>query len=108
MPPGIDVSTFIYPAAAPMPVLFTAMFSAAATVRDRGPGFLRALQVAPVSRSANRYREMHRRRGGFQVSGNHHSGRGRTGAWTGRSNHILSVIGLILTVIAELLLLSFT
>src|ERR1700722_14564436 len=52
MPPGVDFRTFIYPGVLAMSVLFTAIFSAASIVWDREFGFLREMLVAPVSRAA--------------------------------------------------------
>jgi ABC-2 type transport system permease protein len=52
MPPGVDFSTFIYPGVLAMSVLFTAIFSAASIVWDREFGFLREMLVAPVRRWA--------------------------------------------------------
>src|SRR2546430_7362270 len=52
MPPGVSFKAFIYPGVLAMSVMFTAIFSAASIVWDREFGFLRAMLVAPVSRSA--------------------------------------------------------
>jgi ABC-2 type transport system permease protein len=52
MPPGINFKTFIYPGVVAMSVLFTAIFSAASIVWDREFGFLREMLVAPVSRAS--------------------------------------------------------
>jgi len=52
MPPGVEFKTFIYPGVLAMSVLFTAIFSAASIVWDREFGFLREILVAPVSRSS--------------------------------------------------------
>jgi ABC-2 type transport system permease protein len=52
LPAGIDFKTFIYPGVLAMSVLFTAIFSAASIVWDREFGFLREILVAPVSRGA--------------------------------------------------------
>jgi ABC-2 type transport system permease protein len=52
MPPGINFKTFIYPGVLAMSVLFTAIFSAASIVWDREFGFLREMLVAPVSRAS--------------------------------------------------------
>jgi ABC-2 type transport system permease protein len=52
MPPGVDFQTFIYPGVLAMSVLFTAIFSAASIVWDREFGFLREMLVAPVRRWA--------------------------------------------------------
>ena len=52
LPPGLDFKTFIYPGVLAMSVLFTAIFSAASIVWDREFGFLREILVAPVSRAS--------------------------------------------------------
>jgi ABC-2 type transport system permease protein len=52
MPSGVDFKTFIYPGVLAMSVLFTAIFSAASIVWDREFGFLREMLVAPVRRWA--------------------------------------------------------
>jgi daunorubicin resistance ABC transporter membrane protein len=52
LPPGVNFRTFIYPGVLAMSVLFTAIFSAASIVWDREFGFLREMLVAPVSRAA--------------------------------------------------------
>jgi ABC-2 type transport system permease protein len=52
LPVGIDFRTFIYPGVLAMSVLFTAIFSAASIVWDREFGFLREMLVAPIRRWA--------------------------------------------------------
>jgi len=52
LPPGVSFKTFIYPGVLAMSVLFTAIFSAASIVWDREFGFLREILVAPVSRAS--------------------------------------------------------
>jgi ABC-2 type transport system permease protein len=52
LPQGISFKTFIYPGVLAMSVLFTAIFSAASIVWDREFGFLREILVAPVSRAS--------------------------------------------------------
>jgi ABC-2 type transport system permease protein len=52
LPPGVNFKTFIYPGVLGMSVLFTAIFSAASIVWDREFGFLREMLVAPVRRWA--------------------------------------------------------
>jgi ABC-2 type transport system permease protein len=49
---GVDYRTFIYPGVLAMSVLFTSIFSAASIVWDREFGFLREMLVAPVRRWA--------------------------------------------------------
>ncbi len=50
--PHLNLRTFLYPGAAAMSVLFTALFSAGSVVWDREFGFLREMLVAPVSRTS--------------------------------------------------------
>ena len=50
LPSGVDFRTFIYPGVLAMSVLFTAIFSAASIVWDREFGFLAEMMVAPVRR----------------------------------------------------------
>jgi len=52
LPSGINLRTFLYPGVLAMSALFTALFSAGSIVWDREFGFLREMLVAPVSRSA--------------------------------------------------------
>jgi len=52
LPAGFDFLTFIYPGVLAMSVLFTSIFSAASIVWDREFGFLREMLVAPVRRWA--------------------------------------------------------
>src|SRR6202046_4910342 len=52
LPSGVSFKTFIYPGVLAMSVLFTAIFSAASIVWDREFGFLREILVAPVSRAS--------------------------------------------------------
>src|SRR6202453_1647566 len=52
LPAGVDFETFIYPGVLAMSVLFTSIFSAASIVWDREFGFLREMLVAPVHRWA--------------------------------------------------------
>src|ERR1700741_2114600 len=101
LPQGIDFKTFIYPGVLAMSVLFTAIFSAASIVWDREFGFLREMLVAPVSRGAI---VIGKCLGGATVA-------------TFQGIVILILAGLahvpydpilFLTVIGELLLLSFT
>jgi ABC-2 type transport system permease protein len=101
LPPGISFKTFVYPGVLAMSVLFTAIFSAGSIVWDREFGFLREMLVAPVSRSAI---VLGKCLGGATVA-------------TFQGIVILALAGaagvpynplLFLTVIGELLLLSFT
>jgi ABC-2 type transport system permease protein len=52
MPGHVDFKTFIYPGVLAMSVLFTSIFSAGSIVWDREFGFLREMLVAPVSRAS--------------------------------------------------------
>jgi len=52
MPAGVNFTTFIYPGVLAMSVLFTSIFSAGSIVWDREFGFLREMLVAPVSRAS--------------------------------------------------------
>ncbi len=52
LPSGVSFKTFIFPGVLAMSVLFTAIFSAASIVWDREFGFLREILVAPVSRAS--------------------------------------------------------
>ena len=101
LPPGISFRTFIYPGVVAMGVLFTAIFSAASIVWDREFGFLREMLVAPVNRGAI---VLGKCLGGATVA-------------TFQGIIVLALAGLadvpynpvlILTLIGELLLLSFT
>ena len=101
LPAGIDFQTYIFPGVLAMSVLFTALFSAASIVWDREFGFLREMLVAPVSRSAI---VIGKCLGGATVA-------------TLQGMVILALAGLahvpydavlFLTLIGELLLLSFT
>jgi ABC-2 type transport system permease protein len=101
LPVGVSFKTYVYPGVLAMSVLFTAIFSAASIVWDREFGFLREMLVAPVSRSAI---VIGKCLGGATVA-------------TFQGIIILALAGaahvpydpiLFLTVIGELLLLSFT
>ena len=101
LPSGVDFKTFIYPGVLAMSVLFTAIFSAASIVWDREFGFLREMLVAPVSRAAI---VIGKCLGGATIA-------------TFQGVVILALAGvahvpynplLFLTLIGELLLLSFT
>jgi ABC-2 type transport system permease protein len=101
MPPGVDFKTFIFPGVLAMSVLFTAVFSAASIVWDREFGFLREMLVAPVSRSSI---VIGKTLGGATIA----TFQGvimRALAWIA---HVPYNPVLILTLIGELLLLSFT
>lgn len=101
MPAGVDFRTYIYPGVLAMSVLFTSMFSAGSIVWDREFGFLREMLVAPVHRWAI---VLGKCLGGATVA-------------TLQGFVILALAGiahvpynpvLLLTLVGELLLLSFT
>jgi daunorubicin resistance ABC transporter membrane protein len=101
LPSGIDFKTFIYPGVLAMSVLFTAIFAAASIVWDREFGFLREMLVAPVSRSAL---VIGKCLGGATVA----TFQGLMILVLAGVAHVPYDLGLFLTVIGELLLLSFT
>lgn len=101
LPSGIDFRTFIYPGVLAMSVMFTAIFSAASIVWDREFGFLREMLVAPVSRGAI---VIGKSLGGATVA----TFQGILILALAGVAHVPYDLGLFLTVIAELLLLSFT
>jgi ABC-2 type transport system permease protein len=101
LPAGINFRTFIYPGVVAMGVLFTSIFSAGSIVWDREFGFLREMLVAPVNRAAI---VVGKCAGGATVA-------------TFQGIIVLALAGLagvpynpilIITLIGELLLLSFT
>ena len=49
---GVQLTTFMFPGALAMALVYSAIFSAASLVWDRELGFLRELMVAPVGRSS--------------------------------------------------------
>jgi|SRR5215471_10605091 len=101
MPAGVDFRTFIYPGVLSMSVLFTAIFSAASIVWDREFGFLREMLVAPVSRAAL---VIGKCLGGATVA----TFQGLVILALAWFAHVPYDPVLFLTVIGELLLLSFT
>jgi ABC-2 type transport system permease protein len=101
MPAGVDFRTFIYPGVLSMSVLFTAIFSAASIVWDREFGFLREMLVAPVSRAAL---VIGKCLGGATVA----TFQGIVILALAWFAHVPYDPVLLLTVIGELLLLSFT
>ena len=101
LPPGVDFRTYIYPGVLAMSVLFTSMFAAGSIVWDREFGFLREMLVAPIHRWAIVLGKV---LGGATVA-------------TIQGFVILALAGiahvpynpvLLLTLVGELLLLSFT
>jgi ABC-2 type transport system permease protein len=101
LPSGVDFKTFIYPGVLAMSVLFTAIFSAASIVWDREFGFLREMLVAPVSRAAL---VIGKCLGGATVA----TFQGIVILLLAGLAHVPYDPVLMLTLIGELLLLSFT
>jgi ABC-2 type transport system permease protein len=101
MPPGVDFRTFIYPGVLAMSVLFTAIFSAASVVWDREFGFLREMLVAPVRRWAI---VIGKCLGGATVA----TFQGIVFLALAGVAHVPYDPVLLLTLVGELLLLSFT
>jgi ABC-2 type transport system permease protein len=101
LPAGIDFKTYIFPGVLAMSVLFTALFSAASIVWDREFGFLREMLVAPVSRSAI---VIGKCLGGATVA----TFQGMVILALAGLAHVPYDATLFLTLIGELLLLSFT
>jgi ABC-2 type transport system permease protein len=101
MPLGFDFKTFIYPGVLAMSVLFTAIFSAASIVWDREFGFLREMLVAPVHRWAI---VVGKCLGGATVS----TFQGIIFLCLAGVAHVPYDPVLLLTLVGELLLLSFT
>ena len=101
LPVGVDFRTFIYPGVLAMSVLFTAIFSAASIVWDREFGFLREMLVAPVRRWAI---VVGKTLGGATVA----TFQGIIFLALAGVAHVPYNPVLLLTLVAELLLLSFT
>jgi ABC-2 type transport system permease protein len=101
MPAGVDFKTFIYPGVLAMSVLFTAIFSAASIVWDREFGFLREMLVAPVRRWAI---VLGKCLGGATVA----TFQGIIFLALAGVAHVPYSPVLLLTLVGELLLLSFT
>jgi ABC-2 type transport system permease protein len=101
MPAGVSFKTFIYPGVLAMSVLFTAIFSAASIVWDREFGFLREILVAPVSRASI---VIGKCLGGATIA----TFQGLVFLVLAGFAHVPYDPVLILTLIGELLLLSFT
>ena len=101
LPPQVDFKTFIYPGVLAMSVLFTAIFSAASIVWDREFGFLREILVAPVSRASI---VIGKCLGGATIA----TFQGLVFLALAGFAHVPYNPLLILTLIGEMLLLSFT
>jgi ABC-2 type transport system permease protein len=101
LPAGVDFRTFIYPGVLAMSVLFTAIFSAASIVWDREFGFLAEMMVAPVRRWAI---VVGKCLGGATVA----TFQGIIFLILAGVAHVPYSPTLLLTLVGELLLLSFT
>jgi ABC-2 type transport system permease protein len=101
LPAGVSFKTFIYPGVLAMSVLFTAIFSSASIVWDREFGFLREILVAPVSRASI---VVGKCLGGATIA----TFQGVIFLILAGFAHVPYNPLLILTLIGELLLLSFT
>ena len=101
LPAGVHFSTFIYSGVLAMSVLFTAIFSAASIVWDREFGFLREMLVAPVRRWAI---VVGKCLGGATVA----TFQGLIFLALAGVAHVPYDPVLLLTLVGELLLLSFT
>jgi ABC-2 type transport system permease protein len=101
LPAGVDFRTFIYPGVLAMSVLFTAIFSAASIVWDREFGFLAEMLVAPVRRWAI---VVGKCLGGATVA----TFQGIIFLILAGVAHVPYSPTLLLTLVGELLLLSFT
>src|SRR5215470_648439 len=101
LPAGISFKTFIYPGVLAMSVLFTAIFSAASIVWDREFGFLREILVAPVSRASI---VVGKCLGGATIA----TFQGIIFLSLAWFAHVPYNPALLLTLVGELLLLSFT
>jgi ABC-2 type transport system permease protein len=101
LPSGVDFETFIYPGVLAMSVLFTSIFSAASIVWDREFGFLAEMMVAPVRRWAI---VVGKCLGGATVA----TFQGIIFLALAGVAHLPYSLTLLLTLLSELLLLSFT
>jgi ABC-2 type transport system permease protein len=101
LPAGVDFKTFIYPGILAMSVLFTSVFSAGSIVWDREFGFLREMLVAPVSRASL---VIGKCVGGATIA----TMQGLVFLALASFAHVPYNLTLFLTLIGELLLLSFT
>ena len=97
----IDLRTFMFPGILATSTLFTAMFSAMSIVWDREFGFLREMLVAPVRRSSI---ILGKALGGATVA----TLQGVVVMLLGLVVHVPYTVGLVVTLLAEVFLLSFT
>jgi ABC-2 type transport system permease protein len=98
---GVNLRTFMFPGVLSMALLFTAAFSAGSIVWDREFGFLREMLVAPVRRGAI---VIGKCLGGATVA----AGQGVVFLTLAGLVHVPYTPVLMLTLVAELLLLAFT
>ena len=98
---AIDLRTFMFPGVLATSTLFTAMFSAISIVWDREFGFLREMLVAPVRRSSI---ILGKALGGATVA----TAQGLIVMVLGAFIGVPYTVGLVVTLVAEVFLLSFT
>jgi ABC-2 type transport system permease protein len=98
---SLDLKTFMFPGILATSTLFTAIFSAVSIVWDREFGFLREMLVAPVRRSSI---ILGKALGGATVA----TAQGLIVLALAPFVHVPLTVGLVLTLIAEVFLLSFT
>ena len=98
---SLDLKTFMFPGILATSTLFTAIFSAVSIVWDREFGFLREMLVAPVRRSSIIFGKA---LGGATVA----TVQGLLVLALAPLVHVPLSVGLVLTLIAEVFLLSFT
>ena len=97
---SLDLKTFMFPGILATSTLFTAMFSAVSIVWDREFGFLREMLVAPVRRSSI---ILGKALGGATVA----TTQGLLVLALAPLVHVPLTVGLVLTLVAEVFLLSF-
>jgi ABC-2 type transport system permease protein len=98
---SLDLRTFMYPGVLATSTLFTAMFSAVSIVWDREFGFLREMLVAPVRRSSIIFGKA---LGGAVIA----TGQGVVVLLLGLLVDVPLSPGLVVVLLAEVFLLSFT
>jgi ABC-2 type transport system permease protein len=97
---GVDLRLFLFPGVMTMAVLFTCFFSAGSIVWDREFGFMREMLVAPVRREAI---VLGKCLGGATAGGFQGLVVLATGVFLG----VPYSVGLVVTILAELLLVAF-
>ena len=98
---SLDLKTFMFPGILATSTLFTAMFSAVSIVWDREFGFLREMLVAPIRRSSI---ILGKAIGGATIA----TFQGTLVLALAPLVHVHLTVGLALTLLAEVFLLSFT